>query len=403
MDNDRRRYGDPCGIARALDIVGERWALLVVRELLLGPRRFGQLRAALPELSPNVLTQRLRELADAGVARRELLAPPASVTVYELTDRGRALEQVLLELGRWGSATPRVGGREMSAASLIIALKTMFDPTGPLPAVAYGLRLGAESFTVQIGAGAIEIRRAEHPATAPPTATLSTDVTTLRMIAFLGRGVRAAEEGGVLTITGDRRAAARFPKYFRHPRAGGSGDREDSRGHELSVDDHDFAHRCVRLSPTIRRRAGVEGALPVMGLVPGDVRVPEHHERRCRKHPAQPRPAPFRRSAVVDHRDRQSGQVELQRVRRAPLRDVRAVVVATHRMNGRPTGQLVENLGRAHITGVQDRVGAVQCRRDARRAPLPTPRGVGVGQHRDPHGLTHIKVRATFRGSDATA
>jgi DNA-binding HxlR family transcriptional regulator len=214
MDADRRRYGDPCGIARALDAVGERWALLVVRELLLGPRRFGQLRSGLPDLSPNVLSQRLRELTDAGIVGREVLPPPASVTVYELTDRGRALEPVLLELGRWGSATPRLGGREMSAASLIVALKTMFDPNRGAAAATYALRLGGESFTIEIGDGSIDVHRdaATHAAT-----TLTTDVTTLRMIVFLGTGVRAAEEAGALTIGGDRRAAVRFPTYFTAP------------------------------------------------------------------------------------------------------------------------------------------------------------------------------------------
>src|SRR6201993_4693852 len=101
-----RRYDDPCGIARALDAVGDRWALLVVRELIFGPKRFLQLRDGLHLISPNVLSQRLRDLEDAGVVRRQLLAPPAGVPVYELTDRGRDLEPALLELGRWGSQQP---------------------------------------------------------------------------------------------------------------------------------------------------------------------------------------------------------------------------------------------------------------------------------------------------------
>jgi len=95
-----RRYEDPCGIARALDILGDRWALLVVRELIFGPKRFHQLRSDLHGVSPNVLSQRLRDLEDAGLVRRDVLDPPASVAVYELTDRGRAVEPVLIELGR---------------------------------------------------------------------------------------------------------------------------------------------------------------------------------------------------------------------------------------------------------------------------------------------------------------
>ncbi len=217
MKPDRRRYADPCGIARALDIVGERWALLVVRELMLGPRRFGQLRDGLPEISPNVLAQRLRELEDDGVVRRYALEPPAGVTVYELTDRGRALEPLLLALGSWGSATPRRTGREMSVASMLVALKTMAAP-GPAAPVVYGLELGGEAYGVTIGAPGIEITRGRPAA---PVATLTTDVTTLRLVVFLGTGVRAAESAGSLTITGDRRAAARFPKYFRRPALAG--------------------------------------------------------------------------------------------------------------------------------------------------------------------------------------
>src|SRR4051812_16859695 len=102
----KRTYGDSCGVARALDLVGERWALLVVRELLLGPKRFTDLRTGLVQLGPDVLSQRLRELEQAGIVRRRTLAPPAGSRVYELTDRGRELEPVVLALGRWGSGAP---------------------------------------------------------------------------------------------------------------------------------------------------------------------------------------------------------------------------------------------------------------------------------------------------------
>ena len=111
----KRTYGDRCGIARALDVVGERWALLVVRELLLGPKRFTDLRAGLPGLSPDVLSQRLRELEQAGLVRRRKLAPPAGSRVYELTERGLALEPILLELGRWGSQRRSPRARPPSA------------------------------------------------------------------------------------------------------------------------------------------------------------------------------------------------------------------------------------------------------------------------------------------------
>src|SRR6188472_3223888 len=103
MATTKRTYGDRCGVARALDMVGERWALLVVRELMLGPKRFTDLRAGLPHASPNVLSQRLRELEDAGVLRRRRLPPPAASQVYELTEWGLELEPVPQSLGRWAA------------------------------------------------------------------------------------------------------------------------------------------------------------------------------------------------------------------------------------------------------------------------------------------------------------
>ena len=123
-----RRYDDPCGIARALDVIGDRWALLVVRELIFGPKRFVQLRSGLHGVSPNVLSQRLRDLENAGVVRQDVLDPPASVAVYQLTERGLALEPVLLELGRWGSQEPVTTSSELSVSALLLALKTVFHP-----------------------------------------------------------------------------------------------------------------------------------------------------------------------------------------------------------------------------------------------------------------------------------
>src|SRR4051812_17149801 len=125
---DRRTYGDPCGVARALDAVGERWALLVVRELLLGPKRFTDLHRGLGAVSQNVLSQRLRELESAGVVRRRRLGPPAGSWVYELTEQGAALEPILVALGRWGRSRPMAAGGELSVDALALALKTTFDP-----------------------------------------------------------------------------------------------------------------------------------------------------------------------------------------------------------------------------------------------------------------------------------
>src|SRR6266851_4708678 len=120
---DRRSYGDPCGVARALDAVGERWALLVVRELLFGPKRYADLSRALPGMSQNVLSQRLRELEQEGIVLRRRLGPPARVGVYELTERGAELGPVLEALARWGSRIPLESAGELSADAFILALK----------------------------------------------------------------------------------------------------------------------------------------------------------------------------------------------------------------------------------------------------------------------------------------
>ncbi len=118
----KRTYDDSCAAAHALDLVGERWTLLGVRELLLGPKRFTDLRAGLPHVSPNVLSQRLRELESAGVVRRRKLPPPAASRIYELTEWGEGLEPVVISLGRWGTRSPwRPRDAGLSTDSLILS------------------------------------------------------------------------------------------------------------------------------------------------------------------------------------------------------------------------------------------------------------------------------------------
>lgn len=125
----RRRYGDACGAAHALDLLGERWALLVMRELMFGPKRFGDLRADLPGISANVLTQRLEGLEAAGVLGRRKLPPPASAQVYELTPWGDESEPIFQTLGRWAARSPAHDpSLPISAASLMLSLRTV----GPL-------------------------------------------------------------------------------------------------------------------------------------------------------------------------------------------------------------------------------------------------------------------------------
>src|ERR1700742_868658 len=159
----KRSYGDRCGVARGLDLVGERWALLVVRDLLLGPKRFTDLQAGLPSLSPDVLTQRLRELTDSGVIRRRKLPAPASSWVYELTDWGRELEPIVTALGRWGSHAPLpAGGTRIGADSVMLGMRLLFSPELAEDLTAtYLIRLDGQPFCLHISRGVLDVRRAE--------------------------------------------------------------------------------------------------------------------------------------------------------------------------------------------------------------------------------------------------
>src|SRR5919205_2844126 len=124
----RRSYEDACGAAHALDLVGERWALLVMRELMLGPKRFSDLRADLPGISASVLTQRLEGLEAAGVLVRRKLPPPAGTQVYELTEWGYESEPIFQALGRWAARSPLHDPTlPFSAASFCLSLRTMLD------------------------------------------------------------------------------------------------------------------------------------------------------------------------------------------------------------------------------------------------------------------------------------
>ncbi len=219
----KRTYGDRCGIARALDVVGERWALLVVRELLLGPKRFTDLRSGLPHLGPDVLSQRLRDLEESGMVRRRTLAPPAASRVYELTDRGRQLEPVILALGRWGSRAPFPSAHPFPSAqevfgaeSAMLALKTLFAAPAATRrfAASYELRLGEHRFGVRIAEGRLELSRGEAD---HPSAIIETDPATLASVLWHGRSLGDAQRSGHLKIDGSKAAARRFFTLFPLP------------------------------------------------------------------------------------------------------------------------------------------------------------------------------------------
>lgn len=209
-----RTYNDLCGVARGLDVIGERWALLVVRELLLGPKRFSDLSRGLASASQNVLTQRLRELEESGVVQRRKLDPPASIWVYELTDWGAELEPVLDHLGRWGSRAPAPPSADIGVDALILALKTAFDPDAAADLHArYELRFDDDRICVDVAEGEIELARGSAE---DPDAILTTNVATLMILAFAGHPLADALRTGELTIEGDRAAVARLVGAFSH-------------------------------------------------------------------------------------------------------------------------------------------------------------------------------------------
>jgi DNA-binding HxlR family transcriptional regulator len=215
----RRSYGDPCGTARALDVIGERWALLVVRELLFGPKRFTELGRGLPGMSQNVLAARLRELETDGVVRNYRLGPPASTRVYELTPRGYELEELLIALDRWGARVPSDAidaGAELSVDALVLALRTSFEPgrAGALRA-RVELCVDGDRFQAEIGEGVFAIARG-GPRDAD--AVLDGDVATVRSVLFDGLPLTDAVRSRALRLTGDQRVAARFVSCFPRPR-----------------------------------------------------------------------------------------------------------------------------------------------------------------------------------------
>ncbi|MEZ4450484.1 MAG: winged helix-turn-helix transcriptional regulator [Nannocystaceae bacterium] len=210
----RGGYGQYCGLARALETIGERWALLLVRDLLVGPRRFTDLARGLPRIPSNVLSTRLRELEEAGVIERRLLPRPTGSVVYALTDRGRALEDAVIALGRWGAeALGDPGeGEVITVESMTMALRTTFDRAAARgPRAVFELRMGEVILHATIAGARLEV--APGPAEAAD------------LVIHAGPGLRrlmageltpaAAIEGGVVAIEGDPRLLERFAEVFR--------------------------------------------------------------------------------------------------------------------------------------------------------------------------------------------
>jgi DNA-binding HxlR family transcriptional regulator len=215
-----RPYNHYCGLASALDIIGEHWAILIVRELSAGPRRFKDLKEGLPGISTNVLSDRLRNLEQRGVVIRHMLPPPAGSIVYELTDLGRALEPTLIELGKWGSQflpkTPD-GAIVLHAGSYALMLKTFFRPElAQQLNETYELHIDGEVLQVQIAAGQLRVQQGQA---SPADAIFQTDIATF--LALLRRQIQPedAVAGGRVQVGGDPAALGRFLEICGLPEA----------------------------------------------------------------------------------------------------------------------------------------------------------------------------------------
>lgn len=207
----KRTYGQACPIAHALDMIGERWALLVVRELRLGPRRYADLQAALPGIGPSVLAQRLRDLEAVGVLRRRTLPPPAATRTYELTAWGAELEPVFAALRTWGMRSPIVPlAGDISADTVLLGLRAFFVPQPDAPWTAtYRIALDRDVYRVDVVDGEL-VAVARGEVTDPVAAHLESDHLTLQSVLSHERSLAAAIDAGGLTVRGALDAVERL-------------------------------------------------------------------------------------------------------------------------------------------------------------------------------------------------
>jgi DNA-binding HxlR family transcriptional regulator len=206
-----RDYGQYCGVTRAVELVGERWALLIVRDLLVGPRRYGELAAGLPRIPSNILAARLKELQAEGVLRR---VPRSRVVVYELTPFGRELEPVVLALGAWGSKAmgdPREG-QILTPDAMTVSLRTAFRPevAAELPATAYGARVGPAELRIRVDGPVLDVTREDGPV----DLAFATGPGILRLLSGDLAPDRAIATGVVEVLRGPGDLLGRFADTF---------------------------------------------------------------------------------------------------------------------------------------------------------------------------------------------
>jgi DNA-binding HxlR family transcriptional regulator len=212
----RRTYGQYCGLAHAMELVGERWALLIIRDLIPGPKRFTDLRNGLPRIPTNILSARLKELEASGVVQRRLLPRPQGSVVYELTDYGRGLDDVVLRLGLWGA---RPLGRPrpddiVTTDSLIMALRATFrrDAAAGLR-LGYEVRIGDVVVHALVDDGRVEVEQGPLPR---PDLVIDTG-PELRALLAGELGPSEAVAGGAVRLTGDPALLDRFVQVFHIP------------------------------------------------------------------------------------------------------------------------------------------------------------------------------------------
>lgn len=210
----KRAYGQFCGLVKALEMVGERWAMLIVRDLLVGPRRFTDLRQGLPRIPTNILTDRLKEMEEAGVVQRRALPRPGGGVVYELTEYGRELEDAVMLLGRWGARSLGEPGPDeiVTADSMIMALRSTFRPDAARGVRAsYELRMGPVVIHARVAGGELEVGDG-----ALPGADLV--IESGPALKALMSGEMTADEAvaqGAVRLTGDESLLPRFAEMFR--------------------------------------------------------------------------------------------------------------------------------------------------------------------------------------------
>jgi DNA-binding HxlR family transcriptional regulator len=213
----RKTYEQYCPVARALDVVGERWTLLIVRDLLMGPKRYTDLRAGLPGIATDILTARLRTLEQAGYVRRRELPRPAPATVYELTEAGLELRHAILALGLVGMATlagPKPG-EDVSAERMVLGLRVSFSREAFADLTeAYQLTIDGDPFTVEVSDGAVDTR----PGVAPSLAmTLRTDADTFARLLTGELAPGDALADGHAALDGEHEVLERFIEAFGFP------------------------------------------------------------------------------------------------------------------------------------------------------------------------------------------